>query len=174
MLAEIRKDPISAAILLFFGLVIGAPMCLIGSFVFSLAVPEIIGYANVFTSRYPNAQLIYEGYDIAGSSERQNKIFVYWTQDQTDEVRRYFDDSWEGFTQAAWPEGFINSCSSKVIATSPEMGTQDFEVCIADANQPLRQNVVLMASHHPDFYHAIDQLPQSGTLIGYTHTIFAP
>jgi hypothetical protein len=174
MLAEIRKDPISAAILLFFGLVIEAPMCLIGSFVFSLAVPEIIGYANVFTSRYPNAQLIYEGYDIAGSSERQNKIFVYWTQDQTDEVRRYFDDSWEGFTQVAWPEGFVKTCASKVISTLDTIGTQHFSICIADAAQPFRQNVVFVVSIHPELYQAINQLPQSGTLIGYTHTIFAP
>jgi hypothetical protein len=174
MLAAIRKDPISAAILLVFGLVFGAPICLLSPFLISVAIPELIGYTNVLTSRYPNAQLIYQGYDITGSSERQNKIFVYWAPDEAGGVQQHFDDSWEELTQVAWPEGFIKSCSSKVIATSPEMGTQDFRICIADANQPLRQNVVLVASHHPELYLAIDQVPQSGTLIGYTHTIFAP
>jgi hypothetical protein len=171
MLAKIHKDPFTSVLGFVIIAIVTVSYCVICSLVYFFAAPNIVVHANESLVHYPNAQPIYQINDVAGGSDWQDAYIIYWTPDNKVDVQRYLEHSW-GILNQTTSDGFVMLCNTK-IASVLALYDLSFSLCIADANQSSRREFVSIRSGNQDWYEAIDQVPQSGTLIAFRHDFFA-
>lgn len=138
----------------------------IGYCIWPFVIPEIVGSISVSQQKYPNANLIYSGYRITGSSSWQLKSFIYWTNDSVENVKAYYEKQFDikGTTFPVY----------KGATVSEFTGHSDrLAITFADANQN-DLSYILDHSYSEDPYTKIKNLPRTGTVIVLTHDIFAP
>jgi hypothetical protein len=66
--------------------------------VYVIAWDEVYGTTVEFISRYRDSQFIYRGYGVYGSTDYGIKIYVRWTADDAESVKKHYDrfpDSWQ-------------------------------------------------------------------------------
>jgi hypothetical protein len=133
--------------------------------------PEVIGWLTTSVPQYRNANLVYSGYRVYGSSDWQLKTSIFWTSDSLDVVRQHYERYFRPFEERriraeAGNELHYWGSGSEILG----IGTG---VKLIDAQHPKRSTFLLFG-YDDDPYTVLNSLPEYGTVIIVTDNIYAP
>jgi hypothetical protein len=115
--------------------------------VYVIAWDEVYGTSIEFIARYRDSELIYSGHGVYRSTEYGTKVYIRWTADNAENVKKHYDhfpDSWR-----AW------------VIPVAEVGYRGLVVCTITFSSTNACETVM------------NNLPDYGTLIVFTHDYFA-
>jgi hypothetical protein len=161
-----QLDRVQRIVIVFFLL----PLCGFCAYAITpFVAPEVIGQIAVDITHYPEAQLLYDGYRIYGSSEWHTKTFIFWTEASMEDVQNHYEKFFPYFTE----RDFTRQGIPLALQSGSRLLFFGIGVLLVDANQDNRSRI-LDHSYDDNPYDVLDDAPRNGTLIVFSHDTFSP